>query len=76
MEARAQVKRGEVRDGAGDAIRTRDIFLGKEVLYQLSYTRICRGRNDNPAHNFRNLFFYSKVPSPRRIRTSVSSTVT
>jgi hypothetical protein len=25
--------------GAGDAIRTRDIFLGKEVLYQLSYTR-------------------------------------
>jgi hypothetical protein len=25
---------------AGDAIRTRDIFLGKEVLYQLSYTRI------------------------------------
>ena len=24
---------------AGDAIRTRDIFLGKEVLYQLSYTR-------------------------------------
>ena len=41
MEARAQVKRGEVRDGAGDAIRTRDIFLGKEVLYQLSYTRMC-----------------------------------
>jgi hypothetical protein len=27
------------RGGAGDAIRTRDIFLGKEVLYQLSYTR-------------------------------------
>ena len=26
--------------GAGDATRTRDIFLGKEVLYQLSYTRI------------------------------------
>jgi hypothetical protein len=25
--------------GAGDAARTRDIFLGKEVLYQLSYTR-------------------------------------
>ncbi len=29
-----------VKNGAGDAIRTRDIFLGKEVLYQLSYTRI------------------------------------
>jgi hypothetical protein len=24
---------------AGDETRTRDIFLGKEVLYQLSYTR-------------------------------------
>jgi hypothetical protein len=28
------------RAKAGDAIRTRDIFLGKEVLYQLSYTRV------------------------------------
>jgi hypothetical protein len=27
---------------AGDETRTRDIFLGKEVLYQLSYTRVCR----------------------------------
>jgi hypothetical protein len=26
--------------GAGDEARTRDIFLGKEVLYQLSYTRV------------------------------------
>ena len=25
--------------GAGDQVRTDDIFLGKEVLYQLSYTR-------------------------------------
>jgi hypothetical protein len=32
---------------AGDETRTRDIFLGKEVLYQLSYTRILSigGRN-------------------------------
>ena len=29
----------EIRGGAGDETRTRDIFLGKEVLYQLSYTR-------------------------------------
>src|SRR3954468_2123726 len=29
-----------MRSGAGDATRTRDIFLGKEVLYQLSYTRV------------------------------------
>ncbi len=28
--------------GAGDETRTRDIFLGKEVLYQLSYTRVQR----------------------------------
>ena len=27
-------------DGAGDAIRTRDIYLGKVVLYQLSYSRV------------------------------------
>ena len=26
-------------DGAGDEIRTRDIYLGKVVLYQLSYSR-------------------------------------
>ena len=26
--------------GAGEEARTLDIFLGKEVLYQLSYTRI------------------------------------
>jgi hypothetical protein len=25
---------------AGDETRTRDVFLGKEVLYQLSYTRV------------------------------------
>ncbi len=33
---------------AGDETRTRDIFLGKEVLYQLSYTRVLPigGRND------------------------------
>ena len=27
-------------DGAGDEIRTRDIHLGKVVLYQLSYSRM------------------------------------
>jgi hypothetical protein len=27
------------KHGAGDETRTRDIFLGKEVLYQLSYAR-------------------------------------
>ena len=30
----------EVRNGAGDGIRTRDINLGKVALYQLSYSRL------------------------------------
>ena len=29
-----------MKHGAGEEIRTPDIFLGKEVLYQLSYARI------------------------------------
>ena len=28
-----------VLNGAGDEVRTRDILLGRQVLYQLSYTR-------------------------------------
>ena len=32
--------RGGGECGAGDEIRTRDIYLGKVVLYQLSYSRI------------------------------------
>ena len=35
-----QQRRRNGKSGAGDEARTRDIFLGKEVLYQLSYTRI------------------------------------
>ncbi len=31
---------GEMVYGAGDEIRTRDIYLGKVVLYQLSYSRV------------------------------------
>jgi hypothetical protein len=31
---------GQVRNGAGDGIRTRDINLGKVALYQLSYSRL------------------------------------
>jgi hypothetical protein len=34
---------------AGDETRTRDIFLGKEVLYQLSYTRVLSNRGGNDA---------------------------
>ena len=28
------------KPGAGDQVRTDDILLGKQVLYQLSYTRL------------------------------------
>lgn len=31
-----------VLNGAGEEIRTLDIFVGNEVLYQLSYTRVER----------------------------------
>ena len=29
-----------IRGGAGEETRTLDVYLGKVVLYQLSYTRI------------------------------------
>jgi hypothetical protein len=37
----------KLKYGAGDETRTRDIFLGKEVLYQLSYTRVFLKRREN-----------------------------
>jgi hypothetical protein len=33
----------EKTNGAGDEARTRDLHLGKVVLYQLSYSRSCNG---------------------------------
>ena len=41
MSKTAPPHRGGVggKGGAGDEIRTRDIYLGKVVLYQLSYSR-------------------------------------
>jgi hypothetical protein len=35
--------RCQAKAGAGDEARTRDVHLGKVVLYQLSYTRVLRG---------------------------------
>ena len=32
-------KLGKLVDGAGDGSRTRDLLLGKQTLYQLSYSR-------------------------------------
>src|SRR5260221_1021540 len=43
--------------GAGDETRTRDIFLGKEVLYQLSYTRNENRRNVEGSLLWRKGFF-------------------
>ena len=34
-----------VNYGASDGIQTRGLFLGKEALYQLSYTRILNRSN-------------------------------
>src|SRR5258708_8850361 len=31
---------GNIRAGAGDGTRTRDALLGRQVLYQLSYSRV------------------------------------
>ena len=42
--------------GAGDEVRTRDILLGRQVLYQLSYTRMSPAFRPNnqlrAGHNF------------------------
>ena len=35
--------RSQAKAGAGDEARTRDVHLGKVVLYQLSYTRFLGG---------------------------------
>jgi hypothetical protein len=46
--------------GAGDGIRTRDLHLGKVMLYQLSYSRSKRNQYDSSR----------KIPGGRnRIRT-------
>jgi hypothetical protein len=37
----------ETKNGAGDGTRTRDIYLGKVVLYQLSYSRAKRYQPSN-----------------------------
>jgi len=36
--------RGLVQNGAGEETRTLDVYLGKVVLYQLSYTRRAGGK--------------------------------
>jgi hypothetical protein len=42
----------EIVNGAGDGIRTRDLLLGKEMLYQLSHSRKRKGISDQIANTF------------------------
>ena len=56
----------EYRIGAGDETRTRDIFLGKEVLYQLSYTPRFSGRESRRAVPGPQAVFYRNADTPVR----------
>ena len=51
-------------NGAGDEIRTRDIYLGKVVLYQLSYSRTGTAPPAVPSEQvpWANLVQYKKKP--------------
>ena len=40
---------GRMKIGADDEVRTRDILLGRQVLYQLSYIRMVRPAGLEPA---------------------------
>ena len=56
--------------GAGDEARTRDVHLGKVVLYQLSYTRSFERDNNVQPTAPRNLLIVSECPkslNPNRI---------
>ena len=47
LETPALPLRHTVKPGAGDQVRTDDILLGRQTLYQLSYTRIILFGADN-----------------------------
>jgi hypothetical protein len=49
--AKISLNPSERRGRAGDETRTRDIFLGKEVLYQLSYTREAKEEYERADNN-------------------------
>lgn len=53
--------------GAGEGIWTPDIFVGNEVLYQLSYTRIINGGDDGIRTTYK--------PFYRGIAISVAGTI-
>ena len=52
----------QAKAGAGDEARTRDVHLGKVVLYQLSYTRSFERDNNVQPTAPRNLLIASESP--------------
>jgi hypothetical protein len=63
----------EAKAGAGDEARTRDVHLGKVVLYQLSYTRSFERDNNVQPTALRNLLIASecsKSLNPNRTFTA------
>ena len=65
--AKATARSLQARAGAGDEARTRDVHLGKVVLYQLSYTRSFERDNNVQPSEPRNLLIaseYSKSLNP------------
>jgi hypothetical protein len=63
----------QAKAGAGDEARTRDVHLGKVVLYQLSYTRSFERDNNVQPTKARNLLIASecaKSLNPNRTFTA------
>ena len=63
----------QAKAGAGDEARTRDVHLGKVVLYQLSYTRSFERDNNVQPTALRNLLIAcesSKSLNPNRTFTA------
>gem|GEM_PF-7103250 len=55
----------EFQSGAGDATRTRDVHLGKVVLYQLSYARKTGLRGIGGAADASTpIFHFVQIPAP------------
>ena len=63
------------KTGAEDGARTRDLILGKDVLYQLSYFRILRGaegqnRTDDTSIFSAVLYLLSYLGAPIHVNNS------
>ena len=56
--------------GASDEIRTHDIHLGKVMLYQLSYARVCDVNDHSDISLFGNPKFQIFLSEPTRISSA------